>query len=106
MDVTDLVTQQEAKQAEFEVDDKSGVRVVAKHDGKVLADLIVGKGVGAGTMVRLCRATTTIWQANGINKFIVDKPARRLARQEPSPPSRRPMPRSSTWRQGRRARCR
>jgi hypothetical protein len=72
MDVTDLVTQQEAKQAEFEVDDKSGVRLVAKHEGKVLADLIVGKGVGAGTMVRPSGAND-IWRASGITKFAFDK---------------------------------
>ena len=72
MDVTDLVTQQEAKQAEFEVDDKSGVRLVAKHDGKVLADLIVGKGVGAGTMVRPS-GTNDVWRASGITKFAFDK---------------------------------
>ena len=72
MDVSDLVTQQEAKQVEFEVDDKSGVRLVAKHDGKVLADLIVGKGVGAGTMVRPA-GTVDVWRASGINKFSFDK---------------------------------
>ncbi len=72
MDVTDLVTQQDAKQAEFEVDDKSGVRLVAKHDGKVLADLIVGKAVGAGTMVRPA-GTNDVWQASGITKFAFDK---------------------------------
>ena len=72
MDVSDLVTQQEGKQAEFEVDDKSGVRVVAKHDGKVLADLIVGKVVGAGTMVRPS-GTNDVWRASGISKFAVDK---------------------------------
>jgi len=72
MNVSDLVTQQEGKQAEFEVDDKSGVRVVAKHDGKVLADLIVGKVVGAGTMVRPS-GTNDVWRASGISKFAVDK---------------------------------
>ena len=72
MDITDLVTQQDAKQAEFEVDDKSGVRLVAKHDGKVLADLIVGKSVGAGTMVRPS-GTNDVWRASGITKFVFDK---------------------------------
>ena len=72
MDITDLVTQQDAKQAEFEVDDKTGVRLVAKHDGKVLADLIVGKGVGAGTMVRPT-GTSDVWRASGITKFAFDK---------------------------------
>ena len=53
MDVSDLVTDQAGKQGEFQVDDKEGIRVVAKHDAQVLADVIVGKAVGAGTMVRL-----------------------------------------------------
>jgi hypothetical protein len=72
MDVSDLVTQQPDKQAEFEVDDKSGVHLVVKHDAKVLADLIVGKGVGAGTMVRVA-GSNDIWRASGITKFIFDK---------------------------------
>ncbi len=72
MDVSDLVTQQEAKQTEFEVDDKSGVHVVVKHDSKTLADLIVGKSVGAGTMVRPS-GTNDVWQASGITKFTFDK---------------------------------
>jgi hypothetical protein len=72
MDVNDLVTQQEGKLAEFEVDDKTGVRVVAKHDGKVLCDLIIGKGVGAGTMVRPA-GSKDVWRASGITKFAFDK---------------------------------
>jgi len=73
MDVSDLVTDQKAKQAEFEVDDKAGVHVVAKAaGGKVLADFIVGKSAGAGTMVRL-PGKDEIWQATGISKFLVDK---------------------------------
>jgi len=52
MDVSDLVTEQKAKHAEFEVDDKSGIHLVAKaKGGKVLADVIVGKSNGPGTMV-------------------------------------------------------
>jgi hypothetical protein len=72
MDLTDLVSQQPGKQAEFEVDDKSGVHIVVKHDAKVLADLIIGKSVGAGTMVRP-NGTNDIWQASNISKFIFDK---------------------------------
>jgi hypothetical protein len=73
MDVTDLVTDQQAKQAEFEVDDKSGVRVVPKAaGGKVLADFLVGKGAGGGSMVRLS-GKNEIWQASGVQRFIVDK---------------------------------
>jgi hypothetical protein len=74
MDVSDLVTDQKAKQAEFEVEDKSGVRVVAKGaGGKVLADFLVGKSGSAGTaMVRL-PGKDEIWQASGISRFTVDK---------------------------------
>jgi hypothetical protein len=74
MDVSDLVTEQPAKQSEFQVDDKEGIHLVVKHDAQVLADLIVGKSVGAGTMVRL-PGKNEIWQANGLNRFMVDKPA-------------------------------
>lgn len=74
MDVSDLVTEQPSKQAEFQVDDKDGVRVVAKHDAQVLADVIVGKTVGAGTMVRL-PGKNEIWQASGIGRYTFDKPA-------------------------------
>ena len=72
MDVSDLVTSQPDKQAEFEVDDKSGVHVVVKHDAKVLADFVVGKGVGAGTMVRPA-GSNDVWRASGITKFLFDK---------------------------------
>jgi hypothetical protein len=72
MDVSDLVTDQPAKQAEFEVTDKDAIHVVAKHDGQVLADFLVGKSVGAGTMVRL-NGKNEIWQATGINRYTFDK---------------------------------
>lgn len=72
MDVSDLVTEQKTKQTEFDVDDKSGIRVVAKHDGKVLADLIVGKSVGGGTMVRPS-GQDDIWRATGISHYLFDK---------------------------------
>jgi hypothetical protein len=72
MDISDLVTDQKTKQAEFEVDDKSGVRVVAKHDDRVLADLVIGKSVGAGTMVRPSGKDET-WRASGITRYTYDK---------------------------------
>jgi Domain of unknown function (DUF4340) len=73
MDVSDLVTEQKAKQAEFQVDDKSGLHVVAKgKDGKVLADVIVGKTAGPGTMVRPA-GKDEVWQATGISRYLFDK---------------------------------
>src|SRR5262245_57167718 len=63
LDLSGLVTDQKSKQAEFEVDDAKGVHVVAKNGkaGKVLADLIVGKSVGAGTMIRPA-GKDEVWQ--------------------------------------------
>ena len=73
MDVNDLVSDQMAKHAEFEVEDKTAVRVVAKAaGGKVLADFLVGKGAGGGSMVRLS-GKNEVWQATGVQRFIVDK---------------------------------
>ena len=68
---SDLVTEQKPKQAEFEVDDK-GLRVVAKKGDKVLADLIIGKSTGPGTMVRPS-GKDEVWQATGISKYTFDK---------------------------------
>ena len=67
------MTEQKAKQAEFEVDDKSGLHVVAKaKGGKVLADVTVGKSTGPGTMVRPA-GKDEIWQATGISRYLFDK---------------------------------
>jgi len=75
MDVSDLVTEKKEKQAEFEVDDKSGIHLVVKSkDGKVLADLIVGKSTGPGTMVRPA-GKNEVWQATGISRYMFDKNA-------------------------------
>lgn len=74
LDLTDIVTDQKAKHAEFEVDDAKAVHVVAKgkQGGQVLADLLVGKTVGNGTMVRPA-GKDEVWQASGGLRFTVDK---------------------------------
>jgi len=73
MDVSDLVTEQKTKHAEFQVDDKSGIHVVAKaKGGKVLADITVGKTTGPGTMVRPA-GKDDVWQATGISRYLFDK---------------------------------
>ena len=75
MDVSDLVTEKKEKHAEFEVDDKSGIHMVVKgKGGKVLADVIVGKSTGPGTMVRPS-GKDEVWQAAGISKYLFDKGA-------------------------------
>ena len=89
------MTEQKAKHAEFEVDDKSGIHVVAKaKGGKVLADLIVGKSTGPGTMVRPA-GKDEVWQASGISRYLFDKAAGRLARQEHHHVHARPTPSAS-----------
>src|SRR5262245_42765898 len=70
MNVAYLVTEKTDKQAEFEVDDKAGIHMVVKEKGgKVLADLIVGKTTGPGTMVRLS-GKNEIWTATGVSKYL------------------------------------
>jgi hypothetical protein len=71
LDFGDIVTDQKAKQAEFEVGD-DGLRVVAKKGATSLGELIIGKAVGAGTMVRV-PGKDEIWQANGSIRFTFDK---------------------------------
>jgi hypothetical protein len=71
LDFSDVVTDQKAKQAEFEVGD-DGLRVAAKKGDTVLAELIIGKALGAGTMVRV-PGKDDIWQANGSIRFTFDK---------------------------------
>jgi hypothetical protein len=72
LEATDLVTEQPAKQAEFEVDAEKGLHLVAKKGDTVLADFILGKSTGPGTMVR-SSGKNEIWQATGITKYTFDK---------------------------------
>jgi hypothetical protein len=71
LDFSDIVTDQKAKQAEFEVGD-DGLRIVAKNGATPLGELIIGKAIGAGTMVRV-PGKDEIWQANGSLRFTFDK---------------------------------
>jgi hypothetical protein len=68
-----LVSENKAKQAEFDVDDAKGIHVVAKGAaGQVLADLYVGKIVASGTMVRVA-GKDQVWQAMGPLRSDFDK---------------------------------
>jgi hypothetical protein len=70
LELGDLVTENKARHAEFEVDDAKAIHVIAKSEksdktgGTVLADLLVGKVVGSGTMVRVA-GKDEVWQAGG-----------------------------------------
>jgi Domain of unknown function (DUF4340) len=77
LELGDLVTENKAKQAEFELDDAKAIHVVAKSakgGDKVLADFLVGKIVGLGTMVRLA-GKDPIWQASSGVRAAFDHPA-------------------------------
>jgi uncharacterized protein DUF4340 len=73
MDVSSLVSEKKEKHAEFELDDQKGIHLVVKaKGGKVLADVIVGKSTGPGTMVRVS-GKDEIWQASGVSRYLFDK---------------------------------
>jgi len=72
LEFTSIVTEQKAKHAEFEVADDSALRVAAKAGDKVVADLIIGKPMGGGTMVRPA-GKDEVWQVTGSIKFNFDK---------------------------------
>jgi len=74
LELGNLVTENKAKQAEFEVDDAKGIHVVASNgkSGQTLADLSVGKSMGTGTMVRLA-GKDEVWQATGPLHSTFDK---------------------------------
>lgn len=69
-----IVTENKAKHAEFEVEDGKAMHVVAKAGALTQADLLVGKSVGNGTMVRLA-GKDEVWQAEGPLRSTFDKPA-------------------------------
>jgi len=75
LELGDLVTENKAKHAEFELDDGKAIHVVARSakDGdKVLADIMVGKNVGNGTMVRVA-GKDQVWKAGNTLRMAVDK---------------------------------
>jgi hypothetical protein len=71
LDFAGIVSDQKAKQTEFEVDAKS-LRVVAKKGDTALADLRIGKVANNLTMIRP-EGKDEIWQAVGSLKFQLDK---------------------------------
>src|SRR4029079_7515500 len=65
LELGDLVAENKAKHAEFELDEGKAIHVVAKSaksGDKVLADFLVGKNVGSGTMVRVA-GKDEVWKA-------------------------------------------
>ena len=73
MEFGTIVTDQKAKQGEYDVAD-TGLKVAVKKGDKVLADLIIGKSEGGGTMVRAA-GKDDVWLMSGAARFVFDKPA-------------------------------
>jgi Domain of unknown function (DUF4340) len=73
LEFSEVVTDQKSKQSEFEVGDDA-LRVAAKNGNKLVAELLVGKNVGSGTMVRV-PGQSDVWQAVGAIKYTFDKSA-------------------------------
>src|SRR5262249_22843623 len=67
----DVVTEQKSKHAEFEVDDK-GIKVAVKKGSATVADLIIGKSMGANTLVRLPNKDE-VWQGLGSFRYNFDR---------------------------------
>lgn len=68
----DLVTENEAKEEEFGVQQGKAPRIVAKVGDKVLADLVLGKTVGSFTMGRI-PGKKGVWQVGGVQAGILNK---------------------------------
>jgi hypothetical protein len=75
LDWVALVTDRPAGYAALGVDDRAGVRVIAKRAGQTLAALVVGKVVEGDTMTMVRIAPGgAVWQVSGDLKAIVDRP--------------------------------
>ncbi len=68
----DLVTENKARLAEYEVDEKSGIRVVARDGAKTLLDFTLGKTIDDFTMLRPA-GKDQVYQAVGALRFIFDR---------------------------------
>ena len=74
IDTTDLVTSSAKRFADFGVDADHGTHVVAKGQGKVLVDVVVGKHGEGGTFVR---QGSQVYLVSGLYPSTFSKPAAR-----------------------------
>jgi hypothetical protein len=71
LEFRNVVSDQKAKQAEFEVDDKA-LKLVVKKGDQVQAELLIGKSVGGNTLVRL-PGKDEVWQGLGSFRYNFDR---------------------------------
>ena len=77
----DLVTEQQAKHAVYEVDDKSGLRVIVSDGKKNLADFYLGKVVDDHTMFRLA-GKKEVHQVVGSQKYAFEREVKNWRKRE------------------------
>jgi hypothetical protein len=68
----DLVTESTAKLGELGVEDGKAPHLVVKSQGKVLVDVLVGKPLGAFTMLRPS-GKNEVWQSTGLASYLVNR---------------------------------
>ena len=77
----DLITKQKARQAEYEVDDKAGIRVIASDGKKTLADFYLGKLLNDHTMFRLA-GKDEIYQVVGSQRYAFEREVKNWRKRE------------------------
>lgn len=68
----DLVSEQKAKHAEYEVDDKAGIRVQVSAGKQMVADFYLGKVMNQFTMFRL-KGKDAVYQAVGSLRMVFER---------------------------------
>jgi hypothetical protein len=70
----DVVSDQKAKHAEFEVDEGKALKVIVKKGDQVLTEFLIGKSVGGNTLVRVPGKDET-WTGLGSFRYNFDRDA-------------------------------
>src|SRR5450432_575255 len=72
LDFGDVVSDQKAKHAEFEVEDGKAVKVIVKKGDQALTELLIGKSVGGNTLVRV-PGKDEVWSGLGSFRYNFDR---------------------------------
>ena len=77
----DLITKQKARHAEYEVNDKAGIRIVASEGAKPVADFYLGKVMNDHTMFRLA-GKDEVHQVVGSQRYAFEREIKNWRKQE------------------------
>lgn len=72
LDFGDVVSDQKAKHAEFELDDAKALKVAVKKGDQVVSEFLIGKSVGGNTLVRL-PGKDEVWTGLGSFRYNFDR---------------------------------